>query len=216
MRSPEQVPGSSQAAWNFDPQTTLVRLLAANAKAFPDRVAMREKDRGIWQETTWRQVHETVTGCAAGLQALGLAAGQAVLVLGDNRPRLYMGMLAAGALRAVPMPVYPDATPEEILHALQDVDVRIVLAEDQHRLSCRKPQRLQAGGAAGYRFMDLAPGGLLPDSAVLLTHRHPVRKCLRVGGEQPDQGGLRIEVPGSLAAARQLLRRPHGHCRGRP
>ena len=42
-------------------------------RAFPDRVAMREKDRGIWQETTWAQVHETVLRCAAGLQALGLA-----------------------------------------------------------------------------------------------------------------------------------------------
>lgn len=134
MQSPDRKPGGTGGSWDFDPGTTLVRLLAANAKAEPDLVAIREKDRGIWQETSWREVHRTVIACAAGLQELGLAPGQAVLVLGDNRPRLYMGMLAAGALRAAPMPVYPDATPEEILHALQDVDVRIVLAEDQEQV----------------------------------------------------------------------------------
>ena len=44
------------SAWNFETDTTLVRVLARNAEAFPDRVAMREKSKGIWQETTWRQL----------------------------------------------------------------------------------------------------------------------------------------------------------------
>ena len=48
-----------------------------------------------------------------------------MLVLGDNRPRLYIGMLAAGALGGYAMPVYPDATPDEILHVVQDVRVRV-------------------------------------------------------------------------------------------
>ena len=39
-----------------------------------------------------------------------------MLVLGDNRPRLYAGMLAAGALGGYAMPVYPDATLDEIRH----------------------------------------------------------------------------------------------------
>ena len=37
-----------------------------------------------------------------------------MLVLGDNRPRLYAGMLAAGALDGYAMPAYPDATLDEI------------------------------------------------------------------------------------------------------
>ena len=146
MQSPDPRPGRGDGSWDFDPGTTLVRLLAANASADPDRIAMREKDRGIWQETSWRQVYETVLACAAGLQELGLEPGQAVLVLGDNRPRLYLGMLASGALRALPMPVYPDATPEEVLHALQDVAVRIVLAEDQEQVD--KALDLRERGAA--------------------------------------------------------------------
>ena len=122
------------ATWDLDPETTLVRLLANNARAFPDVVAFREKDRGIWQQFTWAQVHQAVMRMAAGLQASGLRAGQGVLVLGDNRPRLYMGMLAVGALGAHAMPVFPDATPEEILHVVSQLPVTYVLAEDQEQV----------------------------------------------------------------------------------
>jgi long-chain acyl-CoA synthetase len=129
-----RAPGSHEGSWDFSVDTTLVRILAANARAFPQRVAMREKDRGIWQQISWQQMLDTVLGCAAGLQSLGLGPGEALLVLGDNRPRLYMGMLSAGALRSYAMPVYPDATPDEILHVVQDVRVRFVLAEDQEQV----------------------------------------------------------------------------------
>ena len=56
-----------RGAWDFSSETTLVRVLAANAAAFPERVAMREKDRGIWQPITWRELTDTVLACAAGL-----------------------------------------------------------------------------------------------------------------------------------------------------
>lgn len=121
-------------AWNFETDTTLVRVLARNAEVFPDRVAMREKAKGIWQEMTWRQVLDTVIAVAAGLEALGFRAGDTALVLGDNRPRLYLGMLSAGALDGYAMPAYPDATLDEIMHFVEEADVRFALAEDQEQV----------------------------------------------------------------------------------
>jgi long-chain acyl-CoA synthetase len=146
------------ARWNFDPETTLARLVAANAAAVPDRVAMREKDRGIWQEFTWSQVNRTVLSMAAGMQAEGLARGQGVLVLGDNRPRLYMGMLAVGALAAYPMPVYPDATPQELLHVASEVELAFALAEDQEQVD--KALDLRERGARIGRIVYDNPRGL--------------------------------------------------------
>ncbi|HYD76587.1 AMP-dependent synthetase/ligase [Ramlibacter sp.] len=120
--------------WDLDPRTTLPRLLAANAQAVPQRVAMREKDRGIWQETTWAQLWQTVLAVTAGLQALGLAREKGVLVLGDNRPRLYQSMLCTGMLGAYPMPVFPDATPEEAMHVASEVEVAFAFCEDQEQV----------------------------------------------------------------------------------
>ena len=120
--------------WDLSPDTTLPRLLAANAQAMGDAVAMREKDRGIWQQITWAQWLESVLRCAAGLEALGFARGDALMVVGDNRPNLYTGLLAAGALAGFAMPVYPDAAPDEVRHSIQMSEVRFVLAEDQEQV----------------------------------------------------------------------------------
>ncbi len=134
------------AAWNFETDTTLIRVLARNAEAFPDRVAMREKSKGIWQETTWRQLLEIVLRCAAGLETLGFKADEVMLVLGDNRPRLYAGMLAAGALGGYAMPAYPDATLDEIRHFVHEAGARFALAEDQEQVD--KMLELRDQGAA--------------------------------------------------------------------
>ena len=144
--------------WDENPRTTLVRILAANAAAAPDAIAMREKDRGIWQETNWAEVCETVLCCAAGLQATGLAAGHGVLVLGDNRPRLYLAMLATGALGGYAMPVYPDATVDEVLHMVQDLPVNFVVAEDQEQVD--KALELRERGAGLNQIVYDNPRGM--------------------------------------------------------
>lgn len=151
-------PHDAAGPWNLDPRTTLPRLMAANAQARPDEVAFREKDRGIWQQTTWAQAHQSLLRCAAGLQALGLEPGHGVLVLGDNRPRLYLGMLATGALKAFPLPVYPDATPDEILHVLNAMPVHCVLAEDQEQVD--KALDLRERGASFQTIVYDNPRGL--------------------------------------------------------
>lgn len=112
----------------------LLELLAANARTHGNEVAMRERERGIWQEYTWQAYLEQVLAAAAGLQALGVAPGDKVLIVGDNRPALYFGMLGAIALRAVPSPAYPDFTPEQLLGQLEREAVRFAIAEDQEQV----------------------------------------------------------------------------------
>ena len=113
---------------------TLIELLSRNALQMPRVVALREKDFGIWQEYTWRQYLDEVLALAAGLDALGFAEGDALIVLGDNRPRLYFGMLAASALRGVPVPVFPDAIADEVRHIVGSCQARFALAEDQEQV----------------------------------------------------------------------------------
>jgi long-chain acyl-CoA synthetase len=146
------------SAWNFETDTTLIRVLARNAEAFPGRVAMREKSKGIWQETTWRELLEIVLRCAAGLETLEFKAGEVMLVLGDNRPRLYAGMLAAGALGGYAMPAYPDATLDEIRHFVHEAGARFMLAEDQEQVD--KILELRDKGAAIEHIIYDDPRGL--------------------------------------------------------
>ncbi|MGM0584662.1 MAG: AMP-dependent synthetase/ligase, partial [Pseudomonadota bacterium] len=137
---------------------TLIRRLAENGERHGGEVAMREKDRGIWKETTWAGLTEEVLRCAAGLDALGVGEGDAVIVLGDNRVRLYAGMLAVGALGAFAMPAYPGATLDELEHYVHEARVLCAIAEDQEHVD--KVLDLRAAGTEVPHIVYDDPRGL--------------------------------------------------------
>ena len=67
---------------------TLIAALARNAAEAGNRVAFRERDRGIWQERSWSDILAEVLATAAALESLGLGPGQALTVIGVNGTRL--------------------------------------------------------------------------------------------------------------------------------
>ncbi|MDR9847572.1 AMP-dependent synthetase/ligase [Herbaspirillum huttiense] len=113
---------------------TFPRLLLAHAQRRPERAAFREKDLGIWQTTTWRQVADEVRSFACGLAALGFKRGMSLAIIGNNCPRLYWAMSAAQALGGMPVPLYQDAPAADMAYVLADANVDFVMAEDQEQV----------------------------------------------------------------------------------
>jgi len=113
---------------------TLPRLLAHNARQHGADIALREKDRGIWNEMTWADYAENVTTCAAAFESMGVKPGDAVIIIGDNRVRLYIAMLAVSMLRAHAMPAYAGATLDELRHFVGEANVSAAVAEDQEQV----------------------------------------------------------------------------------
>ena len=113
---------------------TFPKLLLRNAKRWPDRPAMREKDYGIWQSWTWREVLDEVRALACGLAVLGAKRGDKVAIIGDNRPQLYWAMTAAQSLGAIPVPVYQDSVAEEVAYVLNHAEAAFVVLEDQEQV----------------------------------------------------------------------------------
>lgn len=113
---------------------TLVWALVRNASESGKRVAIRERNLGIWQEVTWAQMLPDTLATAAALDEIGLQPNQALTIIGDNRPRLYIAMLAAMVLRAFPSPVYPDVPPEELKNYTRFGKPEIAVAEDQEQV----------------------------------------------------------------------------------
>src|SRR5690625_1031294 len=113
---------------------TFPRLLAHHAGARPDRPAMREKEYGIWQTWSWKEVQEEVRAFACGLAAMGLRRGDKVAIIGDNRPRLYWALTAAQALGCVPVPLYQDAVADELAYVLDHAEARFAVVEDQEQV----------------------------------------------------------------------------------
>ena len=114
---------------------TFPKLLAHNAERFGSRrIAMREKEFGIWQEFTWKEYHEHVRDFSLGLVSLGLAKGDKVAIIGDNRPEWVWAEVAAQAAGAVPLGLYQDSTLKEVAYVIDHSDATFVVAEDQEQV----------------------------------------------------------------------------------
>ncbi len=117
-----------------DVKDTFPKLLTELGRDHRDRPAYREKEYGIWQTHTWRQVGEHVGLLAAGLADLGFRRGDRLIVVGDNRPRLYWAMCAAQSLGGVPVPVYQDSVAVELAYVVEHAGARFAIAENQEQV----------------------------------------------------------------------------------
>ncbi len=125
---------------------TFPKLMRHNASVRGKRPAMREKDLGIWQTWTWADAQDEVKAFAMGLAGLGVGRGDKVLIVGDNRPRLYWTMVTAQAIGAIPVPVYQDSVAREMAYVVEHAGVRFAVAEDQEQVDKLMEIREQVPG----------------------------------------------------------------------
>jgi long-chain acyl-CoA synthetase len=117
-----------------DAGDTFPKLLAARCRTSAGRPAYREKEFGIWQTYDWARVAAEVHRLAAGLAELGFGRGDRLVVVGDNRPRLYWSMCAAQVLGGVPVPVYQDSVADELAYVVEHAGARFALGENQEQI----------------------------------------------------------------------------------
>ena len=143
----------------------------------PRAPALREKEFGIWQTLTWADLATLVRAMACGLAEAGLRRGQHLVVVGENRPRLYASMLAAQSLGAIPVPLYQDAVAAEFAFPVGNAEVAFAIVEDQEQVdkllevreSCPGLARVWFDDPRGLRHYDAA--GLAPLDALIEAGR---------------------------------------------
>ncbi len=113
---------------------TLPQYLYAHAQKHPNRVALRERIYGIWQEMTWKQLYEFVKHFALGLHELGLQPEDTVAIIGDNRPEWIIAELAAQSLGSKSVGIYQDSIPPEVEDIAVRADATFIVAEDQEQV----------------------------------------------------------------------------------
>ncbi len=113
---------------------TFPKLARLNAERIPQKVAIREKDYGIWQSYTWSDYLAQARLIALGLASLGFDRGDKTAIVGDNRPQLYWSMLATQALGGVPVPLYQDSIEKEMQYILDHAEARFAVVEDQEQV----------------------------------------------------------------------------------
>ena len=115
------------------PDLTLPQMLRERARTDAQRIAIRQKDFGIWKPFTWAQYHQRASHFGLGLRALGLPAGGHVGVISENRIEWVLAQMGAGLVGAVTVGVYPTSPTNEVAYVVGHADIEIMVCEDQEQ-----------------------------------------------------------------------------------
>lgn len=115
-------------------QNTFPQLLIEWARHSGSKVALREKDFGIWNEITYEEYLNKVKYFSLGLAKLGLERGDKLGIIGDNRPEWVISEMAVQSLGGISVGIYQESLTNELSYILNDCEASIVVAEDQEQV----------------------------------------------------------------------------------
>ncbi len=113
---------------------TLPQFLFEHANSTPDKIAMRERNYGIWQAISWKQYADHVKYFSLGLISLGLKSEETIAIIGDNRPEWAISELAAQSVGAKSIGIYQDSVVAEMIYIFNHADVSFIVVEDQEQV----------------------------------------------------------------------------------
>jgi long-chain acyl-CoA synthetase len=116
-------------------QFTLPQMLEKQEQEFGSkRIAVREKNFGIWQAYTWDDYLWYTKKVALGLAALGLRRGENIGIITNNHSEWLFTELGAQAVGAVTLNLFTSAVAKELAFGLGRVQALFVIAEDQEQV----------------------------------------------------------------------------------
>jgi long-chain acyl-CoA synthetase len=114
---------------------TFPKLLIEKANRYGSKkIALREKDLGIWQSFTWQDYLEKVKYFSLGMISLGFEPGDKISVIGDNKPEWIIAELAAQSAGGLGTGIYQDSILKEVAYIINHSETKFVIAEDQEQV----------------------------------------------------------------------------------
>jgi long-chain acyl-CoA synthetase len=109
---------------------TLCELFYASVDGFKKPEQLRYKKDGAWRGLSSEELRAAVEEVAAGLDALGVATGDHVAILSENRPEWAFADLAVLALGGADVPIYPSLPALQVLYLLKDSEAKAVFVSN--------------------------------------------------------------------------------------
>ena len=101
---------------------------------FPNKVAMRYKEFGVWQETTYEDFWKKSNYLSLGLKFFGIQKGDSVAIHSENRPEWFIADIGIQSIGAVSVGLYPTNPSSEVEYLLSHSESKILFAEDQEQV----------------------------------------------------------------------------------
>ncbi len=113
---------------------TLPALLMQRAVEYGDRVALRTKDYGLWQEESWQDYRARVRAVANALLALGVKPEQCVALISENRPEWVYADIGIQSTGAITAAIYVTSAAEQVAYIVKHSGSSLIFVEDEEQL----------------------------------------------------------------------------------
>ena len=141
---------------------TAAKLFRARATEWRDLPALRHKARGLWQSISWDEYYAHAREIGLALAAEGVARGEVVTVLAENRPEWLYADMGAQAMGMLGNGIYPTSSPEQVEYILLNSETRVLFVEDDEQLDkvravrarCPRLTRIVVMDTGGLRGLD--------------------------------------------------------------
>jgi len=113
---------------------TIPQMFWDRVRQWPDRVILREKEFGIWQQITWAEFGARAREIGCALADIGFGQGDVGCVLSNtNKEWLYadLGVLGAGG---VSTGIYPTDAASQVEYLVNNCGAKVIFVEDEEQL----------------------------------------------------------------------------------
>lgn len=113
---------------------TISKRFWARVEKDSEKLALREKDFGIWNEYTWRDYGDRARLVGHGLKALGLERGDVCSIASEVNKEWLFADLGVIGMGGVTNGVYPTDAPNQVEYLVTDSGTKFYFAEDEEQL----------------------------------------------------------------------------------
>lgn len=143
------------ASVSIDGCSTASTLFWQRVEQEATKVAIREKDFGLWNEYSWSDYGEQCRLAGLGLKALGLKRGDVCSIASEVNKEWMFADLGIIGVGGVCNGVYPTDAAEQVEYLIEDSGTRFYFAEDEEQLDKVLAVREQTPGLEKIIIFDM-------------------------------------------------------------
>lgn len=137
----------------------LVTMFFVRAGEKGDAPFLWAKSKSEWHSISWRETARQVANLAAALKGIGLAKGDRVMLVSENRPEWLIADLAIMAAGCVTVPTYTTNTERDHQHILDDSGARAVFVSTQKLAKTLLPAAIRSNSCEAVIGLEPLPAG---------------------------------------------------------